>query len=1476
MPDTVTLRDSEGRAYGVPQEQVASFVAQGFRPETDEENLGRVTEDTFREQYAGAGGAVEAGLVGGLSGLTLGASDQALGALGADRTLRHLQEQHGIASGVGTLIGAIAPTVLTGGAAAGEEAAGIGARILAHSPAGLVSKVGHAVSGLGEGAGLVGRTIAGTAGAAAEGALYGGGQYLTETALEDKPLSAEGFVAGMGHGALFAAPIGGVGTLASATLQRAAALFPRSEVSAAAAAGVKEQASSALAQTMRDGDAMVQAAERKLSDIDAGTGMAQAGEIATRRVFGGADPQAIADQVTGATARQEVAQALEGYQQARTQFEDWLATEADPEFAKAFGKLAEHQPALDRMLAGADQGDLETLLGRVGGGAPGDERLARAMRATLEDPDLRGAGGVPISEFGKPGQRGIKTPEELAAKAAEGSEPRLAEGTPSEPATAVTGSRALRAQGTPVVGVPAQDIVQQGLAGEGTAVGKLAPAPVEQPATAVGKRPAASGPAPEIPTYEHLKAQPDAIITTVPSSIIEERGWYEMPGQGTDTVKAERGRATMREGQRDPIKITVAKDGKLFIEDGRNRLNAAIEQGAPIKVRWDYGTVSGEGDVFKGGRAPIAGDDLLTALSGMKAGIDKGENLVEMGAPARDAYRAAKAERTSSAAEHFRAQALAKREARAEAVAAGETPNPFHEPDPARMSGVELDEFFKNLTAPKTRDAYVAANIGRAMREEGSHAAALAKVEREWAERTATEAWAERAAVLEYEGGYSRAEAERIAREEVEDTAHGSRAEPPPVFESKKNPKRVEAAQKAAAASVERLHEIHSAVASNLPQELQSAWASDGYKFLREEAGRIRGVKDRINAASKISEAFTEKYGSASETGRGYEGDRFYRRAEIESKHAESWAKEQERKHYAAMRAEHGEHPPLDANRVEVSGHFAVEPEVGDATMGRILARHGLSAEREAGDATMARILAKHGLGEPAPAASPAAAAKAEPDALAARILANESRPNAIAPAAPVSAAEVAGTGTMPPPVSKAEIASQREWAKSVAPEQRAAKAIMRHNGKGMDMGPRLAREAKVIGDMEQASARLADALGSEAPPTAVSAAKEFHAATAKAQERAAASSAKLGADLQHKVPAMTGGTDATVVDDDVAKALRKHESRAAARADKTTVSAGAIGSKAADVGSALEVMRAIGMHVPAVSHIPVIGPILGLWLKARAVMGIIGRKGGSIGKSTEGLIASKAAAVQNRIDAATRTLLETGGRAAARASHLAGPAVLLGGSLFPGGEKPTSDKPRDLFEARSNDITRAMQPGAIDQAIAQRYPTSDPAMHDAIVAQVQRGIAFLDSKRPKQTVLPGVLPGDGTWKPSAAAIEEFGKFVHAVNDPVSVLEDLAKGHPSAEGAETLRAVYPELYRYAQKQLLAAAPEMAKTLPYPRRVMLSILYQIPVDGTMQPSHAQFLQTPAPPAAAPKSPATTGPLRLGQQTLSPLDQRAAGA
>ena len=88
----------------------------------------------------------------------------------------------------------------------------------------------------------------------------------------------------------------------------------------------------------------------------------------------------------------------------------------------------------------------------------------------------------------------------------------------------------------------------------------------------------------------------------------------------------------------------------------------------------------------------------------------------------------------------------------------------------------------------------------------------------------------------------------------------------------------------------------------------------------------------------------------------------------------------------------------------------------------------------------------------------------------------------------------------------------------------------------------------------------------------------------------------------------------------------------------------------------------------------------------------------------------------------------------------------------------------------------------------------------------------------------------------------------------------------------------------AQRMLMQSAPTMQKTLPYPTRVAISILYRVPVDNSMTPGHLQYLQAPTPgaqpavptggpPLGAPMPPAITGPLQLGQSTMTALDRRA---
>lgn len=183
-------------------------------------------------KYGTLGQQAITGLEGAARGATAGLSDVALtSALGDDyrKGAKARQTENPVAAVGSEIGGAIAPALLTGGASAEAEGAGLAAEGAAEggsllskaaglAPSSLISKVGGAV---GRGVeGIVGtqsesmlgrmaqRAAAVGASGAAEGGLYGAGSAASENALDGSPITAEKVLSGFGHGALFGGGLG--------------------------------------------------------------------------------------------------------------------------------------------------------------------------------------------------------------------------------------------------------------------------------------------------------------------------------------------------------------------------------------------------------------------------------------------------------------------------------------------------------------------------------------------------------------------------------------------------------------------------------------------------------------------------------------------------------------------------------------------------------------------------------------------------------------------------------------------------------------------------------------------------------------------------------------------------------------------------------------------------------------------------------------------------------------------------------------------------------------------------------------------------------------------------------------------------------------------------------------------------------------------------------------------------------------------
>jgi hypothetical protein len=219
----IPVLDPTGRAGTIPSDQAHAAFAQGYQYEPMDNQQARADKTEYGE---GITNEALAGAAGAARGLSLGLSDEALTQSGLvePETLAKLQKYNPKASVTGQIGGAIAPILLSGGAAAPAEAAEAAAGLARYAPSAIASRVGAGVTEAagnaigsqatkGLAAKIAATAVAKGAGSAVEGALYGAGNALTEHALGDPDMTAQKAAAQIGYGALFG---GGVGALLGA------------------------------------------------------------------------------------------------------------------------------------------------------------------------------------------------------------------------------------------------------------------------------------------------------------------------------------------------------------------------------------------------------------------------------------------------------------------------------------------------------------------------------------------------------------------------------------------------------------------------------------------------------------------------------------------------------------------------------------------------------------------------------------------------------------------------------------------------------------------------------------------------------------------------------------------------------------------------------------------------------------------------------------------------------------------------------------------------------------------------------------------------------------------------------------------------------------------------------------------------------------------------------------------------------------
>jgi len=240
------------------------------------------------------------------------------------------------------------------------------------------------------------------------------------------------------------------------------------------------------------------------------------------------------------------------------------------------------------------------------------------------------------------------------------------------------------------------------------------------------------------------------------------------------------------------------------------------------------------------------------------------------------------------------------------------------------------------------------------------------------------------------------------------------------------------------------------------------------------------------------------------------------------------------------------------------------------------------------------------------------------------------------------------------------------------------------------------------------------------------------------------------------------------------------------------------------------------------------------------------------------GKLAGSAAAASERLGAAVErftNLAERGARAVpvATTKALASVSYASPDALAPArNQLPTTDERVRLYRQREHELRSQVTPGPDGRPVMTLAARRDlhqrlagvaalsPGLADKLETVAARRVEFLASKLPKRPEI-GLAVGPDRYQPSRMEIATFARFAAAVEDRDGIVDRLSDGTLTPEDAEVLREVYPETYADVQAQLLDKLPQLRETLPYERRVTLSILFGVAVDPSMDPAVLNILQ-----------------------------------
>lgn len=175
---------------------------------------------------------------------------------------------------------------------------------------------------------------------------------------------------------------------------------------------------------------------------------------------------------------------------------------------------------------------------------------------------------------------------------------------------------------------------------------------------------------------------------------------------------------------------------------------------------------------------------------------------------------------------------------------------------------------------------------------------------------------------------------------------------------------------------------------------------------------------------------------------------------------------------------------------------------------------------------------------------------------------------------------------------------------------------------------------------------------------------------------------------------------------------------------------------------------------------------------------------------------------------------------------------------IEPGERQQDTDE--KAFKEHRKKLGALMQdPQALFERIADQVGEDGiveaPRMTIEAFSAINRGVAFLDSKIPKDPYNADALSSDD-FTPSKVELMEYSDYAQAVFKPKTLIKQIETASINPRTVEAIRAVYPKMYDDVLGKVMQSLADSGNKIPYAQRVQLGLLFDIPSTKAMQPDY----------------------------------------